>query len=198
MIVTVAAFIGAVITVMCVFPKRKCQWLLHLNIEIRMMFIGWFRDDHSTTADWFFRENYNQSVLMVLNTLWIICAYVIAALLLLPLGIIGMPDSTIYALEYGGAPIIHAYATASATISDSRLAIESMVIGVLVFMMSSRLMLNMHPLKLSNSEWSTTGLKLLEQICNIFFFWGVLWMALLIWIRSNPEVEHHFIGIYIR
>jgi hypothetical protein len=172
-----------------------------------MKLIDWFGDDHPEALNWFYRRDYNQSVLMALNTLWIICAYVFAALLLLPLGIIGMPNSLTYVtqvLEYGGA-VTHAYVTALVTASHLSVVIQSLLISVLAAMMSLRVLLNVYP-PFKLSQWSTTlveqlrnmGSRLVEQLWNIIFFWGVLWMTLLIWIRSNPEVEHHFAGIYIR
>lgn len=167
-------------------------------IALIMKLIDWFGDDHPEALNWFYRRDYNQSVLMALNTLWIICAYVLAALLLLPLGIIEiLPDSNTYVIhailqepEYGAA-VLRAYMTAGASVS---ILIQTILITVLVSMMSFRVWLNMHPIRLS--QWPTTGLKLVEQLRNIIFCWGVLWMTSLIWIRSNPEVEYHFVGIY--
>lgn len=168
-----------------------------------MKLIDWFGDDHPEALNWFYRRDYNQSVLMALNTLWIICAYVLAALLLLPLGIIDMPDSNTYAIQASSIQeledadaVIRAYVTAYVTADASvSILIEAILITVLVCMMSFRVWLNMHPIRLS--QWPTTGLKLVEQLRIIIFFWGVLWMTSLIWIRSNPEVEYHFVGIYI-
>lgn len=164
-------------------------------IALIVKFIDCFGEDHPTTADWFFRKDYNQSVFMALNTLWSICAYAFAALLLLPMGIIGMPDPVTYYFEHRTA-VSDAYVTAYVTASHSRIVIEALVVSVLAYMMSFRVTLNLRPPILS--QWSTIGFKLVEQLRNIVFFWGVLWMTLLTWIRSNPEVEHHFAGIYIR
>ncbi|KAG2751055.1 hypothetical protein P692DRAFT_20831725 [Suillus brevipes Sb2] len=119
-----------------------------------MKLIDWFGDDHPEALNWFYRRDYNQSVLMALNTLWIICAYVFAALLLLPLGIIGMPNSlTLRA-------VTHAYVTALVTASHLSVVIQSLLISVLAAMMSLRVLLNVYP-PFKLSQWSTT---LVEQL----------------------------------
>lgn len=155
---------------------------IYFSIEIRTTVIGYIEQDYPTVADWFFRTDYGWFILLVLKKLWGICAYVFIALLLLPLGTVGMINPSTYALEYG-AEFIEAAPELQMIINRILLGLPSGTVHKSV--------------RLVILSQSTICLKLLEKLWNVMFFWGVLWMTLLIWIRSNPEVERHLVWIYM-
>lgn len=146
-------------------------------IALIIIFIDYFEHDHPTVAEWFFRRDYSWFVLMALSKMWSICACVLAALLLLPLGTLTGLAAT---------PYINIIGTMLALLLGS-ITCEAVLLS------------SMHSFRLSQRPTRAyIFFRLAKRLRNIIFLWGVLWMTLLISVRSNPELEPHLFGIYAR
>lgn len=146
-------------------------------IALIIIFIDYFEHDHPTVAEWFFRRDYSWFVLMALSKMWSICACVLAALLLLPLGTLTGLAAT---------PYINIIGTMLALLLGS-ITCEAVLLS------------SMHSFRLSQRPTRVyIFFRLAKRLRNIIFLWGVLWMTLLISVRSNPELEPHLFGIYAR
>jgi hypothetical protein len=127
------------------------------------------------TERYFLRDYSWSAIFKALNKWFITGACVFAALLFRPLGVLGLHATISTYADAFGFPFI-----------------EGLLISFIAGMVSSRLMLSIQ------LQWSTIGFTLVKQLWNIFFFWGALWMILLILIRSYPEVEHGLAEISIQ
>ncbi|KAG2037912.1 hypothetical protein BDR03DRAFT_353953 [Suillus americanus] len=159
-------------------------------IALIIMFIGYFKDDHPAVAGWFFCTDYSRFVRMALSKLWSFCVHMFAALLLLPLGTIRMPNAPYIHVPEEGVAIQHMNVIAFDKI------IGTMLASLLGFILCEGVLLS----SIRSLQWPTRdiGFKLVKRLWNIIFLWAVLWMTLVISVRSNPEVESHIVGIYMR
>lgn len=154
------------------------------------LLIDRYEDDNPTVGDWFFRRDYSWFVL----ELWSIGACVFVALLLLPLGTLRLPATPYVHVPERGVPVKHVPENAFDKIIGTTLAL---LLGYIVC--EGVLLSSMHSFRLSpRPTGDYIGFRLAKQLRNILFLWAALWMILLMSVRLNPELERHFVGIYMR